>query len=468
MATDLNIYGKTLRTYQGNGLLEFSDGSLISVSYQTAQLTDGRVLLWCHAPLNDAAQLFAQSDDVIGFQGTAREGLILRADKPARELGYLPPAPASDTPTVMATFELRDLLVDVPPGAPQYVSHFVFGLTNILFEGNTLEKWQMGELTREELALPFCIGNERIVLRRRLNYREAADRLRTLRFPEVTAEAVIPAEGGIENATRAVEDLCWLLSVARGTKVNWVYVDALNGDGKLVHTHHANRITKRYSPLSVIDPRDRDDTGRFVERAHPRFAEIKDQFELCRGTIDAYLDAKAEADFLEVRAAKLAVCLERLKHYFAVGENAEYILDEGLFAGKDEELREGLRKLLKDTFQNRINRNQIAAMAAHLGGMNRRSFKSIVRRLCKRIDLKLSDEDLQTFVRARNALVHRGRFACTLPKADDQTNAHVFSSPVDEWLFMVNVLDRVFLRLLGYDGMYLNRAKWPGVKELLR
>ena len=90
-----------------------------------------------------------------------------------------------------------------------------------------------------------------------------------------------------------------------------------DSDGGLIETHHANRITKRYSPLSVIDPADGNDTARFVEQTYGRFTQIKEQYELCHGTIDAYLDAKAEADFLEVRAAKLAVCLERLKHYFA-------------------------------------------------------------------------------------------------------------------------------------------------------
>jgi hypothetical protein len=88
--------------------------------------------------------------------------------------------------------------------------------------------------------------------------------------------------------------------------------------------------------------------------------------------------------------------------------------------------------------------------------------------LSKRFDLKVSDEDVQTFVRSRNALVHRGRFACTLPVEDEQSNAHVFSGHVDEWLFMVNMLDRVFLRMLGYDGPYLNRGKRPGAKELLQ
>ena len=50
---------------------------------------------------------------------------------------------------------------------------------------------------------------------------------------------------------------------------------------------------------------------------------------------------------------------------------------------------------------------------------------------------------------------------------DEQSNARVFSGHVDEWLFMVNMLDRVFLRMLGYDGPYLNRGKHPGAKELL-
>ena len=100
-----------------------------------------------------------------------------------------------------------------------------FGLANLLFAGNTWAKWQVGNTIYEAFVLPLHIGEIEITLRRRPDYEEIAERLRSLRAAEVSAEAVVSASCGMEDATKAVEDLCWLLSVARGTKVNWVYTD---------------------------------------------------------------------------------------------------------------------------------------------------------------------------------------------------------------------------------------------------
>lgn len=468
MATGLGIYGRPLRAFEGVGTLSFVDQPPVIVNFEAGQLHDGRVILWCHSAVDNAAQMMQHSDQVTSFQGTSQEGFSLNADGQMREFGYLPEMPETYESCVMSAYEFRDLYVRTADKAAHGPAEIRFGLTNFLFVGNTPAKWQSGDTIYEALVLPLRIGDTEITLRRRPDYEDVAGRLTSLRDADVTAEAVVSASYGMEHATEAVEDLCWLLSIARGTKVNWVYADVFSSDANLIQTRHANRITKRYSPLSVIDPADEADTTRFIEQTYGRFAEIREPYELCRGTIDAYLDAKAEADFLEVRAAKLAVCLERLKHYFAAAENAEHILAEEVFAGKKDDLEKEMRKVLKGVFDSKINHDQIAAMVSHLGGLNRRSFRYIVRQLSKRIALKVSDEDLQTFVRSRNALVHRGRFACTLPAEDEQSNAHVFSSHVDEWLFMVNILDRVFLRMLGYDGLYLNRGKRPGAKELLQ
>jgi hypothetical protein len=44
--------------------------------------------------------------------------------------------------------------------------------------------------------------------------------------------------------------------------------------------------------------------------------ERHDTWGLSRGLLDAYLDAKAEADYLQTRGVKLAIALEMLKEVF--------------------------------------------------------------------------------------------------------------------------------------------------------
>ena len=109
MATDLNLYGRTLRTYEGTGLLSFSEDPSVAVSFQAGQLADGRILLWCHTNANNATRIMENSDRVTEFQGTTQEGLALRADAPMREFDYLPAVPETYDSCVMATYELRDL-----------------------------------------------------------------------------------------------------------------------------------------------------------------------------------------------------------------------------------------------------------------------------------------------------------------------------------------------------------------------
>lgn len=90
----------------------------------------------------------------------------------------------------------------------------------------------------------------------------------------------------------------------------------LDEAGSCVARTHASTVTKPYCPLAVIDPTVDSDTKRFLEQTYPVYISKRNDYRLNRGTIDAYLDAKAENDYLETRAVKLAVAMEMLKNVF--------------------------------------------------------------------------------------------------------------------------------------------------------
>jgi hypothetical protein len=226
---------------------------------------------------------------------------------------------------------------------------------------------------------------------------------------EVIAD--IPTDGNIALITEAVEDLCYILSVARGTKVQWVYRDQYDLTEKLISRTHSSRITKRYCPLKIIDTiaSGGGETKSFIEQAYSTYVDKRESYRLNNGTIDAYLDAKAEADYLEMRGVKFAVSMEILKKVFCKSMNIK-------------------------------------------GG----SFKSLVENLCNSINLNVSKQEIDLFVKSRNSLIHGGEFFCIVATPKQREKFKVPSAHTEEYLFLVNFLDRVFLRLLGYGGPYID------------
>jgi hypothetical protein len=87
-----------------------------------------------------------------------------------------------------------------------------------------------------------------------------------------------------------------------------------------------------------------------------------------------------------------------------------------------------------------------------LPDINRRTFKKILADICKRIDLQLTAEDTQRFIQSRNTLIHKGRFKCE-EKSRGAEDTQLF----EEFCFLMNVLDKVFLRLIEYHGQYMDR-----------
>src|SRR6266568_3433347 len=150
------------------------------------------------------------------------------------------------------------------------------------------------------------------------NYEVLARRLRVLKTIEVTCEVVgnVPLEGNAEFLEKAVENLCYLLSVAQGTKIQWIYCDQYNEEGILLSRRHGTRVTKVYCPLNILDQNNNRETKAFIEGTYSTYVVNRNRYEFDGGTIDAYLDAKAENDYLELRGIKLAVAMEALKAVF--------------------------------------------------------------------------------------------------------------------------------------------------------
>jgi hypothetical protein len=314
---------------------------------------------------------------------------------------------------VYAAFHLRELQAIKSAGT---VRHVRFGLTNFDFVGTTPRG---GELVLP-LTLETPADSVSVYVEPRPDMRQIMRRLMTLRSVEVTcemvAESVLSAEQ-VERLQQVCDELAYVLSVARGTKVQWIYVDVYDDSGACLSRLHREAVTKPYSGLPPLHPglEHRDATRRFIENAFRVFASTGTQLRLTRAMIDSYLDARLQTDYLEMRGVKATIVIEMLRW----------------ISGGDRTRRSALK----------------AALAS----------------LSRRVGLRAKGRALDALEASRNHLIHQGYFYCQI--APEPKKYAGLSSPWREYTFLINFIDVLFLKLLGYDGPYLD---WRGSGQPIR
>jgi len=234
----------------------------------------------------------------------------------------------------------------------------------------------------------------------------------------VLAELIVPgsATQNREELRSAVGDLCTVLSVMRGTKIQWIYCHEWASG--IVRTSHGAGITKAYSPLAPIDS-EHDSAlaaSEFIERGLAALASSpilgKD-----RAIVDAYLDAKVEHDFLETRASKIALAIEKLKHAFlqcGISQVEEFITDDVEFKKLVPSVMEAAVRAL-EAGGIPSQKAQLIAARGKIWGLNRTGFRGVLKGLCRASGLSVPSSEIELFLKCRDYLVHTGRFYCRRP-----------------------------------------------------
>ncbi len=253
----------------------------------------------------------------------------------------------------------------------------------------------------------------------------------------------------------AANDICYLLSVACGTKVQWIAREDFTEEETFVGSHHARRITKRYSGLPTIDPRHPTDASGFLAMTLPSFGDRVAKWSRLYQLIDTYLDAKAESDYLELRGIKLAVTMEVLKEAFIAATQQRHLACvEEEFDALLPDLKTAVRSVLQ---AHGWQEKQRAIAYGNLVALNRVSFRDHLAALCQHVSLSsLTDTDLKLFSRCRDTLVHQGRFYAEAASARERASLRPHSGPVEEYFWLLHVIDRLLLLILGYRGPYFD------------
>lgn len=473
--TRLTDYGLPLFSYAGRGTVDYEGGGVREIDFEAGQMRDGKVRIVASLPnpsVEDTFRAVWDAREPVRFTGSTRSGEQVSVHGSIRLESV---GGGSESQSVCQAIRVNQLRVEFPLAAP--ICEYRFGLTNAPLWGVA----SVGYLTDGNRSIssvvPFKLTSGGftvdVMLVRTTNSNERFRAVTLLRGIDVLSELIVPHRDDLtmNEIERVVDDVCHVLSIARGSKVNWIYREDRDYEGRLVARSHQARVTKKYSPCAPIDdsPEFRQETLTLLTGGLATYRARRDDLRLNQGVIDAYIDAKAEADFLQARGAKVAVAIEMLKSTFlksTAASGAEYVLDDGQFTSLLPTLVSSLDAAMKNVGVSANERNAIAS-AGKLKGLNRRSFRSILLRLLKYLDLSVPDRELKLFIAARNKLVHEGCFYADCANDVERAELPPLATATAEYLFLVSFLDRLFLRALDYRGRYRD-FRWFGETDDVR
>jgi hypothetical protein len=268
----------------------------------------------------------------------------------------------------------------------------------------------------------------------------------------------------LETVRAHAHTLCRVLSIANGSRVEWVYCDLYGASGARVERQHRNHVTKRYTGWPIIDHRDgwTPDARRFTEDGF-RMLAMDSEPLLRSAIIESLFDAKAQEDFLEARGAKVAVTLEMLRWALVSAEGRREpgpLVEWSAFDALTPDLRAAMAAVLDAHRIPPDEREQLVAAGSlrrlNQAGAQGGDFGRMLHQLNDRIGLRAEADTLERVTRSRHALVHEGKFYCQLAPASRPASLPPLASPADEYFFLVAFLDRLILALLRYRGPYLD------------
>ncbi len=426
----LDPYGTPLQSYRGTGQLTLSTSHKLKCQFVAGQLENGKTVMLC-ATSDPFLNLITRFASPQSFAGRTDEGYSVDVDQIVSETPYLPEATAQGSNVALRIGHLH-----ISKPGRRVPRLLTFLLTN---------------LSRVRSDVPFTFAGITFQLHPLEDLSNSLARLEVMRGVLPTVELRAMTRVPLAQVTDAVDEVCYLLSIAVGTKVQSIAVTEATAKGEWLSRHHYSRVTKRYGPLSVLDPSNSGVEG-FLHSSSDGFTHAKEQVGLTGAAIDTYLDAKAEGDFLQVRALKLVVAVEMLKAGYL-----DRIGSSGLILAEDEfeDRRRQLKKAIKTALDD-LTPHQRKSVYGNLRGLNRDAFEAQLQRLCTAIRMPLESDDLRRFVVSRNKLVHEGHFYCEKPTERERAKVAPLPSVTHEWFWLLHFVDRLFLRAVGYEGPYID------------
>lgn len=427
--------------YKGKGQIFLNNMEVYNCNFELFQNSNSKIFLLCNdlSDINSITKsIFLNEFKVKSFKGMTNEGFNCFTEKIL--LGDFPEIKTIEDYLIFYLDE-----IEINTNKKSNDKDLIFSITN----------FSLKQFESFEIILPnFDISdnkNLKFIINPLDDYKKINRKLIIFRDPEITSEIICTNEHNISNnqIINNVDDICYILSIATGNKIQWINYK-YNKENN-IHEKYLNRSTNIFSPLFVI-PLDYNSIKNFVEMIYPNFVENKDKYNM-KWVINAFLDAKSESIYTGTRALRAVIIMEMLRNYFLESAN----IKNNLFKWKIfKKIRDVIEKAIDDYFEKNTNllfdnKDKIIIKICEL---NRRTFRDQLEDFLEHIkfDKKTEEENINYFIKSRNSLVHLGRFL--FDKHNKDSNR--FKSNFDEYTFIINFVDKVILKLIGYSGIYHN------------
>ncbi len=309
----------------------------------------------------------------------------------------------------------------------------VCGLTNLYLE--------------MDHSLTFDLDGLHVELSRRTGAAQTYIKGRALNGPAVLGELRVTSDVPLPDSkwNEFIGELCFLLSLAHRNRVAKAFKLRYGDEDQPCSQEfyglgaESARVAKR--PLIATE-----DLTEYLRQTFPQVSKVYNPWQL-GVAVDHYFRAMDSTSAWPMGVG-IVVALECLVSAFAGREGVEYY-----FSNEMEEF-DPLLKQLADTVLSFLNSHfpervgQLKASSAELQSwrmglrsLNRRSFKQKMHSMLGALHVEASGAVLQRFVNIRNDLVHYG-----YPTSQD------WSPEFQKIMQMAELLDRVFLAVLGYKG----------------
>jgi hypothetical protein len=425
----LSVYGKIIRKYEGEGQIILDDDQKCNCDVIVAQIANGKILAHCvvHDNKEELIKCFYgnKSIDSIKFMTKQNEEILVGGPILITYSDY------SNTIVFANKIISKKIITNKPIKTK-------FGITNFEYFGNKLRELPNGGSSLD--ILDINVGDTNFNVYQLEDYKTIIKLIEAQKGIDVTSEIFVNISPSIDmdSIIKKINILCKLLSLARGTKINWIYYDFLDENNNIIYSTHFNNIVWQYVGLPLIDIRNPHDLPKFLQKSIPTYIEKNDKYGLDK-VIESYLDAKRETGYLELRALRAVIVMEYLKGKYSNENNLEYIIENNIYKKIIPEIKNVVKKQCK---LMAISDNAVKEIEQKISELNRKNFGTLLEYMFKDFHIIISKEELTRFIKIRNSLVHKSSFL-----------THNYWQ---EYSFLINIVDRVLLKILEYDGLYLD------------
>ncbi len=436
-------HGEVIRTYRGKALAKFSDTVQLPCQVHIEQVENGEILIRCiFSPKYARIIPYSNDLEIEHLNGQADRGLtfetrgkLFRGQVSIKSTGYVSIALIS-----------QEVVLGIEAEADSD-SLYRFSLVNFEFLGNEGGERNLnkGKQTTKEYyrVLKITLPWGEIAIHPLHNESEIIRRVKAQKGIAVTCEALVNVLSGanLADTIEKVDELCRLLSLARGTKINWISAESMTKDGKIKYVILKQSVTWPFSSLTLIDYRNPNDTPLFVEKAYPVYLRRRDSYNLDIA-VEQYLDAKRETAYLETRGLAAVALIDSLQQLYASESGVAEIVKG--FGKQNNKVREHLKIFMKSAFPD-IKDEELQEMLQKVPELNRKSFLNLLKMWTHTLGLQIPDSELAAVRDTRNSLAHKMCF-----KSTDQVEK------VREYFRLINIINQAFLKLLDYRGYFIH------------